>query len=141
MRNLRRLTLGAMFCGAGLAGGVSGRAEEPDGALLYAESCATCHGPAAEGDGPRAGDYETAPPDLTLFAAHADGVFDAGRMVRLIDGREGLAAHGGPMPLFGGLLTGRTVEVVGADGIPVSTTDRIAAIVAFIETLQKEEEQ
>ena len=77
-------------------------------------------------------------PDLTLIAARNDGDFDAARIVQLIDGRDGLAAHGGPMPMFGGLLTGPSVVLDAKDGSPVSTTAPILELVRWLETLQRE---
>ena len=108
-------------------------AADPDGAAVFAEACAACHGPEARGGGPV--------PDLTLFAARNDGVFDRGRVIRLVDGREGLSAHGGPMPMFGGLLTGAAVTALGADGTPVDTSAPILALVEWLETQQREAEQ
>ena len=112
-----------------------------DGAEIYRDACAACHGPGARGDGPSAATLTVPPPDLTLFAARNDGVFDRGRMVRLIDGREGLSAHGGPMPMYGGLLTGPAVTIEGVDGGPVDTTARILAIVNWLEGQQRETDQ
>jgi hypothetical protein len=56
----------------------------------------------------------------------------------MIDGRAGLAAHGAPMPLFGGKLTGAAVTLPDAEGQPVITTSRVAAIVAWLADHQRE---
>lgn len=116
-------------------------AEQPDGALLFAEACAGCHG----GDGRGGGTFAVAQgldlPDLTTFAARAEGRFDAVRLAQIIDGREGLAAHGAAMPLLGGQLTGPATIVTGPDGATATTTERVAAIVAHLETLQREREE
>ena len=108
-----------------------------DGAALFREACAACHGMDARGGGPTAALLTVEVPDLTLIAAR-DGGFDPARVVRLIDGREGLAAHGGPMPLFGGLLTGPAVALDGPEGSAVTTTAPILAIVRWLETVQQE---
>jgi mono/diheme cytochrome c family protein len=124
------------FCAAmqptvGLAG------SEESGQAVFAEACASCHGASAKGDGPHAAMLSVPVPDLTTFARRNDGDFDKARVVRLIDGREGLAAHGGPMPMFGGLLTGPSVVIDGPGGSPVTTT---APILAIVEWLASEQE-
>ena len=103
----------------------------------YQDACEGCHGPEARGDGPKSALLSVEVPDLTTFANRNDGAFDKVRVVRLIDGREGLAAHGGPMPMFGGLLTGNPVVLDGPDGSPVATTEPILAIVDWLETVQQ----
>lgn len=108
------------------------------GPQAYQEACQGCHGEAARGDGPKAALLSEPVPDLTRFAARNDGIFDRARMVRLIDGREGLSAHGGPMPMFGGLLTGPSAVLDGPDGSPVTTTEPILAIVDYLESIQED---
>ncbi|NDR56035.1 cytochrome c [Pseudoruegeria sp. M32A2M] len=108
-----------------------------DGARVFQQACAGCHGAEARGDGPTAALLSVPVPDLTLFARDQDGMFDAARMVRLIDGQEGLAAHGGPMPMFGGLLTGPSEVIDAWDGSPVLTTKPILSIVRWLETQQR----
>ena len=107
------------------------------GQAAFMEACAGCHGGDATGGGPTAQLLTVDVPDLTLIAARSDGGFDVARVIRLIDGREGIAAHGGPMPLFGGLLTGPSAVVDGPDGSPVATTEPILAIARWLETVQE----
>ncbi|SNT17400.1 c-type cytochrome [Tropicimonas sediminicola] len=114
-----------------------GRAEEPGPPPeSYVDACQGCHGADARGNGPNAKLLTATVPDLTTFAQRNDGVFDAARVVRLIDGREGLAAHGGPMPMFGGLLSGASVVIDGPEGSPVTTTRPILEIAEWLETVQ-----
>lgn len=108
------------------------------GEQTYREACAGCHGVDGRGDGPNSAMLSVAPPDLTRFAARSGGQYDRVRMVYLIDGREGLAAHGGPMPMFGGLLTGPSALLDAPEGTPVTTTEPILAITDYLETLQEE---
>jgi mono/diheme cytochrome c family protein len=110
------------------------------GQVAFMEACAGCHGGDAKGDGPTAQLLTIEVPDLTLIAARSDGGYDLARVIRLIDGREGIAAHGGPMPLFGGLLTGPSAVVDGPDGSPVATTEPILAIARWLETVQEDPE-
>lgn len=111
-------------------------ADEGLGAEVYRDACAGCHGATGRGDGPRAPLLGVPVPDLTGLAARNDGVYDRARVVRLVDGREGLAAHGGPMPMYGGLLTGPSAVLDAADGSPLATTVPILAVVDFVGTLQ-----
>ena len=108
-----------------------------EGQAVYQEACAGCHGPEGHGDGDSAALLSGPVADLTRYAARNGGRFDAVRMIWLIDGREGLAAHGGPMPMFGGLLAGPAVVIDAPDGSPVATTAPILAVVRWLETIQE----
>lgn len=107
------------------------------GAELFLGHCAACHGAAAEGDGPMTTVLEVAPPDLTALAAAAeDGVFPMERVVRSIDGRTMILAHGGPMPLFGAILGGEPAVFDSADGTPVITKVAVLDIAAWLASIQ-----
>jgi len=118
------------------AGAAPARVEA--GRAAFMEACAGCHGGDARGGGPTAQLLTVDVPDLTLIGARSDGGYDIARVIRLIDGRVGIAAHGGPMPLFGGLLTGPSAVVDGPDGSPVATTEPILAIARWLETVQED---
>jgi mono/diheme cytochrome c family protein len=107
------------------------------GRAAFLEACAGCHGREAGGDGPTAELLTVEVPDLTRFAARNAGTYDIVRVIQTVDGRQGLAAHGGPMPMFGGLLTGPAAVVDGPDGAPVATTEPILAIARWLETVQE----
>lgn len=111
-----------------------------EGARVFLEACAGCHGADARGGGPTAALLTVKVPDLTLFASRNDGRFDAVHMVRIIDGRDGLTAHGGPMPMYGGLLAGPPALLDAPDGSPLGTTEPILSTVLWLETLQRDEE-
>jgi mono/diheme cytochrome c family protein len=71
------------------------------GEVLYRAHCAACHGSAAHGDGPVAGELKTPPTDLTWLRDDA-GAFAADRSRRFIDGREEVRGHGSrEMPIWG----------------------------------------
>jgi mono/diheme cytochrome c family protein len=105
------------------------------GEALFAENCATCHGPNAQGDGPMSGALAQHPTDLT--ALQATGTFPLARVVRSIDGRD-LLSHGGPMPLFGTLLKDKSAVVDGEDGNPVFTSQPVLDIVEWLRGLQSD---
>lgn len=107
------------------------------GGELFRGYCAACHGIAATGDGPMTEILEIAPPDLTGLAEANGGVFPMARVVRVIDGRNLLLSHGGPMPLFGMILQGEAAVVDGEDGTPVITRQSVVDIAGWLASLQR----
>lgn len=78
----------------------------PTGQVLFQQRCAACHGDSGRGDGPVAPTLTTRPTDLTRLAASNDGRFDEGRIIRIIDGRKLVAAHGPrEMPVWGAVFS------------------------------------
>ncbi|MET0660847.1 MAG: cytochrome c, partial [Steroidobacteraceae bacterium] len=72
------------------------------GEELYQRFCASCHGTTGRGDGPVSHYFTVEVPDLTLIARRASGTYPYERVVRIIDGRHTLAAHGSrAMPVWG----------------------------------------
>lgn len=72
------------------------------GEQLYRRFCAACHGVEGRGDGPVAEAFTVEVPDLTLISRRAGGEFPRDRIVRIIDGRHILGAHGSrAMPVWG----------------------------------------
>ncbi len=108
-----------------------------EGAGLYTAYCATCHGDNARGAGRMAAILTILPPDLTRLAAENDGVFPVSRVVRQIDGRDPLLAHGGVMPLFGDFFQGAGVAVAAETGQPIMTSQPIADVTAWLESVQE----
>lgn len=105
------------------------------GAELYARFCATCHGSTGRGDGPTAGIMTIAPSDLTGLAR--GGRFDPAAVLRRIDGRDPIVAHGSPMPIFGPFFDGSDVMLRTPAGRQVLTSQPIADLLAHLETLQE----
>lgn len=127
------LTLAA---GLTLAGPV--QAQDPErGAEHFRLNCATCHGIDGTGHGPMAGVLVIKPADLTRLSAANGGKFPTRRVVRRIDGRDPLVSHGSPMPIFGQYFQGRDVAIKAPDGQPILTSEPIADLVAYLETIQK----
>lgn len=105
------------------------------GAVLYRQHCAGCHGAGAAGDGPLAADLPVAPADLRGLAAGNGGVFPAERAMLAIYGYRG-KAYQGLMPEFGSILDGRTVMWTAPDGRVVETPAALVALAAYLETVQ-----
>ena len=73
-----------------------------DGADLYMEHCATCHGKGGKGDGPSAGEMKKVVPDLTRLAARNGGVFPREEVEDSIAGASPVLSHGtAEMPIWG----------------------------------------
>ena len=113
-------------------------AEDPDeGQALYMTHCAACHGAEAAGDGPMAPILTLQPPDLTALSADNAGVFPLLRVVRRIDGRDPLVAHGSPMPVYGDFFEqGASVALKAPSGQPVMTSEPLAHLVAYLRGIQ-----
>ncbi|MDP4032532.1 MAG: cytochrome c [Pseudorhodobacter sp.] len=114
------------------------QAQDPDvGALLYADFCAVCHGATGKGDGDMA-DVMTIPsPNLTLLSKNNDGVFPMLKVIHVIDGRTGIRAHGGPMPVFGRMFVPGG-HGAGMDyGSVIEGRGRILSLAMYLETIQQ----
>ena len=108
-----------------------------EGAATFLDNCAGCHGATAEGDGPLATLLTTPPPNLTEIALRNGGTFPLTRIVQRIDGTTEVRAHGGPMPVFGPLMEGPSVAMVGPDGADVIVPEGIAHIATWLMEVQK----
>jgi len=111
--------------------------ETPDAAVvqsgraLFSTYCASCHGIGGRGNGPAAEELRRRPADLTQFAKHNGGVFNAARIHSIVDGRA-VKAHGTmEMPVWGDAFKWR--EGLPEDGIKV----RIDALVRYLESIQE----
>ncbi len=132
-----RKTLGPAFAVAAAMAGAGQAQDIAAGAESFAAHCATCHGSDAAGDGPMASILVKQPPDLTRLAARNGGLFPRARVVFRIDGRDQLVAHGGEMPIFGGLFEGNTVAIKDQSGQPILASEAIVDLVAWLETIQE----
>jgi mono/diheme cytochrome c family protein len=102
------------------------------GRAVFATYCATCHGTDARGGGPMAAELRRDVPDLTQFAVRNGGMFPSVRVARIIDGRE-VRAHGSTeMPVWGDAFR-RTP----GGSTPEAVADRIAALTAYLESIQQ----
>lgn len=77
----------------------------PTGQGLFLQHCASCHGESGEGTGPLASSLVHAPSDLTRIAERNGGRFDEADVMRVIDGRRAVEAHGPrEMPVWGAVF-------------------------------------
>ncbi|MFA5580737.1 MAG: c-type cytochrome [Paracoccaceae bacterium] len=106
-----------------------------EGQALFAQNCASCHGADARGN-PAAG---AAVPDLTRIALLPDGAFPRTRILSEIDGYTRVREPGQRhhvMPEFGVLLDGETVPVTLEDGTISPVPRPLAALLAYLESVQ-----
>jgi mono/diheme cytochrome c family protein len=106
-----------------------------EGAALYAENCVQCHGASGKGDGPWARVMTPPPADLTRLDTE-DG-FPRGHVLSVIDGYDRSDLAGKEMPEFGALLDGDTVPVDVGDGVLTPTPRPLAALLAYLESIQE----
>ena len=108
-----------------------------DGAALYSEFCASCHGDSGTGDGPAAAGLSRAPADLTTLSSRNGGTFPLMDVLSTIDGYT-RAKHGNlTMPEFGVMLEDQPMVLVDTgDGIETPTPEPLIAIADYLLTLQ-----
>jgi mono/diheme cytochrome c family protein len=76
------------------------------GKELYVRFCASCHGFDGRGDGPVAASLIVERPDLTRLSRRAGGTYPRETVLRVIDGRHIVGAHGSrTMPVWGERLS------------------------------------
>lgn len=109
--------------------------EAPEGEVLFAENCVQCHGVTGKGDGPWAASMKLRPADLTRLAE--GGIFPKARVLSIIDGYDRSGLPGKDMPEFGLLLEGDTVPVDVGDGVLTPTPRPLAALLAYLESIQR----
>lgn len=102
---------------------------DPNGADLYRDYCASCHGSGARGNGPFTFALKTPAPNLRTLAARNGGTFPRERVVAVIQG-AGLEGHGArDMPVWGDVFRRLRPRDPGAGA-------RIEALVSFLEGIQ-----
>ena len=101
-----------------------------DGAVLFHDYCASCHGAGGEGNGPAAPALKVSVPNLTLLTKHG-GEFPRQRIRNILEGRESLVPHGSQkMPVWGPVF-----HEIDADQDLGHV--RIDNVIKYIESLQK----
>jgi mono/diheme cytochrome c family protein len=133
-RNLSLLAIGIIVSGI-----VACQAAQPvpeyDGAMLYMGYCASCHGPAGQGDGPLADQLVTTMQDLGTIQSRNRGVFPRDELRAAIDGRTLRAAHGTQdMPVWGWQFNQAEAQEQEPERYVAA---RIDALLDFLENIQQ----
>ncbi|MDW4549234.1 cytochrome c [Defluviimonas sp. D31] len=135
---MRNTTIIAACMALGLGATSSAVAQDGDvGAELYADYCAACHGASALGDGDMANVMTIPSPNLTLLAKANDGEFPMLKVIHIIDGRTGIRAHGGPMPVFGRVFASSEPGPANPYGSVLEVRGRTLSLALYLESLQK----
>jgi mono/diheme cytochrome c family protein len=117
------------------AGGACAFAEEVrEGRAYFMRYCAPCHGIDADGHGFVARALTHPPSDLRHLGEGNDTSLLADRLIRVIDGRKMVTAHGErEMPVWG-----ERFDDIEGEGAPreQAVRDRINATVAYILSIQ-----
>lgn len=111
---------------------------EFDAAVVFASSCAPCHGVTGAGDGPVASALVDKLQPLGSLAQRYNGIFPREYVYKIIDGREERRAHGSRvMPVWGSVY-GLRHQLEGSVDEPTeaATKNKIDSLVDFIEALQ-----
>ncbi|MBS4011232.1 MAG: cytochrome c [Roseovarius sp.] len=126
----------AILTAAGLAACVAtvSMPDAGEGAAIYNANCAQCHGASGKGDGPWASRLTPRPADLTQLSK--DGEFPRAHVLSVIDGYDRTGLPGQEMPEFGLLLEGETVPLDVGDGVLTPTPRPLAALMAYLESIQ-----
>ena len=111
--------------------------DQLEGERVYEANCESCHGLSGKGDGELAASMTPAPADLTGLAAANGGTFPVSAVLSKIDGYAADPDAQAAMPAFGELLEGDTVPVETEDGTLTPTPRKLAALLAYLETLQE----
>lgn len=99
---VKPLVVAALCAGfAGMALAQAKPARVDFGKREFDANCASCHGLSGKGKGPLVEMLTKSPPDLTLLAKNAGGVFPMARLYDVIDGAN-VPSHGSrDMPVWG----------------------------------------
>lgn len=119
LRLVRELLTAAVFTLAPAAGFAESAANPAQ--KTYLRYCSACHGESGKGDGIVAHLMTPKPTDLTRLARDNKGEFPYLQLIKVIDGRQTVRAHGDPdMPVWGeifqaevGMTAARQAEVRG----------------------------
>ncbi|MBS0123900.1 cytochrome c [Aestuariicoccus sp. KMU-90] len=102
----------------------------------YMAACAGCHGESAKGDGPLAGLLNISTPDLSTLSQANDGSFPFEAVLKVIDGRSDIRAHGSSMPVWGEFFQPSASSQRGETPDMV-VRGRILSLVNYLESIQE----
>ena len=98
---------------------------------MFEAYCAVCHGKDAKGGGPAAAALKTPPADLTTLAQRNGGKFPSMKVMSILRGQAGVAAHGNQeMPVWG------PVFWTMSQGHPSEVQQRVTNLTRYLESVQ-----
>ncbi|MDU8910398.1 cytochrome c [Aestuariicoccus sp. MJ-SS9] len=102
----------------------------------YMAACAGCHGESARGDGPLAGLLNISTPSLLELSKANDGAFPLDAVLKTVDGRDGVRAHGSAMPVWGERFQVSATSQRGETADMVAR-GRILSLVYYLQSIQE----
>jgi mono/diheme cytochrome c family protein len=106
------------------------------GKARFERYCSSCHGLNAKGDGPVANLLTKRPADLTQLAKANGGKFPGIKVMREIDGRDTVRAHGtSDMPVWGQSF--KAANPATANVGESATRGTVQEIVAYLQSIQE----
>lgn len=140
--SFRRIQTAAALClaasiFAGTAYGGEGDAEFAAGKAEYMYACAACHGDKATGNGPIATMLRVTVPDLTGLSSRHEGKFPFLDVFHTVDGRNKIAAHGNPMPIFGNRYKAEAEQGNAGLGSEERARLRMMDLVFYLQSIQQ----
>ena len=135
---MRTFTVVKVIALTSALGVTAAQAQDTDiGADLYTDYCAACHGASGKGDGDMANVMTIPSPNLTLLAKDNDGAFPMLQVIHVIDGRTGVNAHGGVMPVFGKVFQTQADKDTGGYGAVLESRGRVLSLAMYLESIQE----
>jgi mono/diheme cytochrome c family protein len=136
---ITKLFCGTAMCLCLMAGVPAAAQDEPAGAQEYRNSCLPCHGEDGTGDGPLADQLTVPPADLTMLARDTDeGIFPMFDLLKVIDGRTVVRAHGSAMPIWGDRFRAEARdEQYSPNAAEIVVRGRILSLLYYLESIQK----
>lgn len=136
----KAMMCGAVFCGLSacteMSPGDQAMPDQADGAVFFAQNCASCHGADAKGTGPRADELGDHPTNLTRLSARNGGTFPAARALSYIYGDPDNGHLARVMPQFGGAMAD-DLAPVEIDGVLTPTPRELAGLLFYLESIQE----
>ena len=130
------VAVAAALAVAGCAMTLEQRVSTRNGAAIFAEDCAVCHGPGGTGYAGPARDW-TPPPDLTTLAQRNGGTFPELEVLATIDGLERHGRADAVMPEFGAGDLGPTVVVEMEPGTGTPVPADLIALSEYLRSIQR----
>jgi len=126
------------LCFAALSACTQASMPEPDeGAAFFAANCVSCHGAGGLGDGPIAAGLARRPANLTALARSNGGTFPTARALSYVYGDPKAGHLARVMPQFGSALADDLVPIK-VDGVQTPTPRALAALLRYLETIQRQ---
>ena len=121
-----------------LVSGLAVAEEELIGSAEYLNSCASCHGVGAKGNGNLATYLNIKPTDLTMLSKNNDGIYPFLKVFQTIDGRAVISGHGDRlMPVWGDRYSMDIGDKYGPFGGEAAVRARVLELVYYIQNMQQ----